>query len=245
MSVYSTPEQLANMRDILSNFVRMPFSQGNIPGSLVESVFAHVRGGSVLNTYDFVDVVHADLRCGWQVKSTKETTPVTWKRAKIENSAELIRKSYQSTDDLQALGDTIINFCNEHAHASMEKYGLNEIGYARLIIHKDRRVTYFERLLCSQDDPLVFNPRDFVWEWSEPKITRTKEQLPALHGTNIRSEEKWWAWHGRGENQLHFSGESVWWPPENSPNMVSFELPREEDRLSFEQLNELLRGSRT
>lgn len=245
MSVYSTPEQLANMRDILSNFVRMPFSQGNIPGSLVESVFAHVRGGSVLNTYDFVDVVHTASRCGWQVKSTKETTPVTWKRAKIENSAELIRKSYQSADDLQALGDTIINFCNEHARASMKKYDLNEIGYARLIIHKDRRVTYFERLLCSKDEPLVFNPRDFVWEWSEQKRTRTKEQLPALHGTNIRTEEKWWAWHGRGENQLHFSGESVWWPPDDSPNMFSFELPREEDRLSFERLNELLKGSRT
>ena len=243
MSVFSTPEQLANMRDILSNFVRMPFSQGNIPGALVESVFAHVHGGSVLGTYDFVDVVHPESSCGWQVKSTKSSTPVTWKRAKIENSAELIEKSAKSAKDLQGLGEAIINFCNEHARASMEKYKLNEIGYSRLIVHNNRRVTYFERLLCSRDKPLVFDPQDFVWKWSEPKKTKTKEQLPALHGTNVKTEEKWWAWHGRGENQLHFSGESVWWPDENSPHMFSFELPSDKDKLSFEQLNKLLKTS--
>ena len=239
MSIFSTPDQLANMRDILSNYVRMPFSQGNIPGALVESVFAHVRGALVLNTYDFVDVVQGELDCGWQVKSTKASTPVTWKRAKIENSAELIERSLKSTKALQALGDEIINFCNEHARASMENYNLDEIGYSRLIIHRDRRVTYFERLLCSRENPLVFDPQDFVWEWSEPKRTRTKEQLPALHGTNIRAEEKWWAWHGRGENQLHFSGESAWWPDADDPHKFSFELPSEEDKISFEQLNKL------
>ena len=243
MSVFSTPEQLANMRDTLTNSVRMPFSQGGIPGALVESVFAHVRGASVLNTYDFVDVVNTESHCGWQVKSTKASTPVTWKRAKIENSAQLIEQSTKSAEDLQALGDAIINFCNEHALASMEKYALNEIGYSRLIIHKNGRVTYFERLLCTKDKPLLFEPQNFVWQWSEPKKTRVKEQLPALHGTNIKTEEKWWAWHGRGENQLHFSGESLWWPDENSQHMFSFDLPLDEDKLSFEQLNELLKAS--
>lgn len=240
MSVFSTPEQLANMRDILSNFVRMPFSQGNIPGALVESAFAHVRAGSVLNTYDFVDVICPEAHCGWQVKSTKASTPVTWKRAKIPNSSEFIERSLKSPNDLQALGDAVIDFCNEHAQASMEKYDLSEIGYSRLIIHRNGRVTYFERLLCSKDNPLVFDPKDFVWEWSEPKRTRTKEQLPALHGTNIRTEEKWWAWHGRGENQLHFSGESAWWPDVSNPHRFSFELPSEEDKISFEQLSDLL-----
>ena len=159
MSVFSTPEQLANMRDTLSNFVRMPFSQGNIPGALVESVFAHVRGASVLNTYDFIDVVNTESRCGWHVKSTKASTPVTWKRAKIENSAQLIEQSTKSEEDMQALGDAIINFCNERALASMEKHALNEIGYSRLIVHKNGRVTYFERLLCSKDKPLLFEPQ--------------------------------------------------------------------------------------
>lgn len=228
------------MREILSNFVRMPFSQGNIPGALVELAFAHVRGGSVLATYDFVDVISPEARYGWQVKSTKASTPVTWKRAKIANSAELIARSYGSIHDLQVLGNAIIDFCNEHAQASIEKYDLSEIGYSRLIIHSDRRVTYFERLLCSRNNPLVFDPQDFVWEWSQPKRTRTKEQLPALHGTNIKTEEKWWAWHGLGENQLHFSGESAWWPDENDPHKFSFELPSEEDKISFEQLSELL-----
>lgn len=166
-----------------------------------------------------------------------------WKRAKIENSDQLIEQSTKSAEDMQVLGDAIINFCNEHALASMEKYALNEIGYSRLIIHKDGRVTYFERLLCSKDKPLLFEPQNFVWQWSEPKKTRVKEQLPALRGTNIKTEEKWWAWHGRGENQLHFSGASLWWPDENSQHMFSFNLPLDEDKLLFEQLNELLKAS--
>lgn len=94
-----------------------------------------------------------------------------------------------------------------------------------------------------KDKPLLFEPQNFVWQWSEPKKTRVKEQLPALRGTNIKTEEKWWAWHGRGENQLHFSGESLWWPDENSQHTFSFDLPTDEDKLSFEQLNELLKAS--
>ena len=236
MSIFSNVEQLDMMRQILVNYARLPFSQASIPGSLMESVLSHVRGGTVLNTYDFVDVICRDTRMGWQVKSTKEGTPVTWKRAKIPNAVELIESSKQSNDGLQKLGDTIIKFCNDHAQESMEKYKLDSIGYSRLIIHKTGQVSYFERLLCSRDTPNIFDPKDFSWQWSKPKATTKKEQLPALHGANRATGEKWWAWHGLGENQLHFSNESAWWPKSDSPNTFSFHLPSDERKISFNQL---------
>ena len=240
MSIFSNHEQLDVMRQILVNYARLPFSQANIPGSLMEFVLSHVRGGTVLNTYDFVDVIRRDAGIGWQVKSTKENTPVTWKRAKIPNAVELIESSKQSDSGLQTLGDTIIKFCNDHAQESMGKYELDSIGYSRLIIYKTGQVSYFERLLCSRDAPNIFDPADFSWQWSTPKTTIRKEQLPALHGTNRATGEKWWAWHGLGENQLHFSNESAWWPSADTPNAFSFHLPSDERKISFNQLIDVL-----
>lgn len=242
MSVFSTPSQLDEMRQMLVNYIRLPFAQDSIPGALMESALAHVRGGAVLNTYDFVDVISTDIRRGWQVKSTKAGTPVTWKRAKIPNAAELMGTSRQSDAGLQALGDAIIAFCNEHARASVEKYNLNEIGYSRLIVHKNRQVSYFERLLYSHEYPDIFDPKEFTWQWSTPKRTVAKEQLPALHGTNVKTGQKWWAWHGQGENQLHFSGEAAWWPTAGEPHTFSFQLPQPENKLSYNQFVALLQG---
>ena len=230
------------MRQMLANYVRLPFSKDSIPGALMEAILSHIHGGEVLNTYDFVDVIQHESRCGWQVKSTKAGTPVTWKRAKIPNALELIDASEKSDQGLQDLGDAIIEFCNEHAMASMQRYDLAEIGYSRLIVRKDGRVTYFERRLCSRSAPSVFDPAEFIWQWSAPKKTVKKEQLPALHGSHRQTGKKWWAWHGRGENQLHFSGESVWWPSENDPHAFSFQLPPDGDKLSFNQFMNLLQG---
>ena len=240
MSIFSTPEQLDEIRQILVNYAKLPFAQENIPGALMESVLSHVRGAHVLNTYDFVDVISPETGLGWQVKSTKAGTPVTWKRAKIPNAAELIELSKQSESGLQLLGNAIIEFCNDHASESLDKYNLSSIGYSRLIIHKTGNVTYFERLLCSRSNPDIFNPIEFSWEWSTPKTAVRKEQLPALRGTNRATGEKWWAWHGLGENQLHFSNESIWWPNENDPHVFSFHLPPTEEKLSFGQLVDVL-----
>ena len=206
---------------------------------------AHVRGASVLRTYDFVDVVKRDSRCGWQVKSTKATTPVTWKRAKIPNSVQLIAESRKSSDGTQALGDAIIAFCNAHAQHSLQHYDLDEIGYSRLIVHADGRVTYFERLLCTREKPIIFDPQDFEWRWSVAKKTVKKEQLPALHGTSKQDGRKWFAWHGLGENQLHFGGEGNWWPKEKSPHQVSFNLPTNDEKISVERFIELLASLQT
>ena len=51
-------------------------------GDRVKNANFQLRQGEVLGTYDFVDVIKRGSKCGWQVKSTKESTPVTWKRAK-------------------------------------------------------------------------------------------------------------------------------------------------------------------
>lgn len=70
---------------------------------------------------------------------------MTWQRAKIPNSPERIAAPQKSAGGLQELGDAILEICNRHIEESMERYGLGEIGYARLIIHKDGDVTYFEK----------------------------------------------------------------------------------------------------
>ena len=210
--IFSTTDQLARIAELLTGYLRLPFSGDSVPGALVESVISEVRAGEVLNTYDFVDVVNRQHKVGWQVKSTKAATPVTWKRAKIPNAARLIRQSREGEAGLQLLGDTIIDFCNAHVRASMTLYGLAEIGFARLIVHPDRLLTYFEKVLCSHQNPNIFTPDEFRWKWSPQRDKTRKEFLPALHGTHVASGNKWFAWHGLGENQLHFTGEKYWWP---------------------------------
>lgn len=241
-NVFSTPEQLKQIRNILTGYLKLPFSGESIPGALMENVIGDVRGGDVLNTYDFVDVINQGQRVGWQVKSTKASTPVTWKRAKIPNSQNLIAASRQRAEGLQALGNAIIDFCNHHAQESMTLYDLDEIGYARLIVHKDASLTYYERLLCSRAYPCIFNRDEYSWSWSTPKVTTKKEQLPALHGVHIPTGEKWFAWHGLGENQLHFSGEKAWWP-KTGENSIDFGFPA--NRLTQAELMNVLSGITT
>ena len=201
---------------------------------------ANVRSGEVLPTYDFVDVIKANEACGWQVKSTREATPVTWKRAKLPRASELIDASIDSDAACQELGDAIIDLCNEHAQRSLADYDLQEIGYARLILHDRGAVTYFEKSLCSVSKPNIFDPEDFSWSWSRPKTTVKKEQLPALHGTHRQTNKKWWAWHGQGENQLHFSGESTWWPSSSSRHSFSFDMPSADEQLTIDGLMSIL-----
>ena len=239
-AIFSTPQQLNLLADLLSKYIRLPFSANNIPGSVMEGALAHVRGGGALRTYDFVDVINTELGCGWQVKSTLAGTPVTWKRVKLPAVAALIATSHQSADGARALGDAIIEFCNQHAAASLQRYDLREIGYSRLIVHPTGSVTYYERLLCTRARPHVFKPGDFEWRWSTPKTTKKKEQLSALHGFHRPTASKWFAWHGLGENQLHFGGERHWWPKAGDLHAVTFPLPTPTDRIELEKFIELL-----
>ena len=128
MSIFSTPKQLARLQRVLFMCLRLPFSQGAIPGRVLEEVLAEVRSAKVLPTYDFVDVINTEEACGWQIKSTKAATPVTWKRAKLPNVAELIGASMESEAACQELGDAIIGLCNEHAQHSLTEYELEEIA---------------------------------------------------------------------------------------------------------------------
>lgn len=238
--IFSSPQQLTKLADVLSKYIRLPFSTDTIPGAVLEGALAFVRDGEVLNTYDFVDVVERDLGIGWQVKSTKATTPVTWKRAKIPNQKSLTELSFLSEQECQNLGNKIIEFCNEHAEASIKLYNLSEIGYSRLVIFESGKVLYFERLLCTRENPQKFNPADFEWHWSTPKKTVKKEQLPAFHAYHKESGKKWFAWHGLGENQLHFSGERNWWLSEDNLHAIAFDFPKLDKRLELEKFIELL-----
>lgn len=239
-SIFSTPEQLARIGLILSRYIRLPVSTDTIPGAFLESVLAHVRGGRVLPTYDYIDVYQPKERVGWSIKSTRSITPVTWKRAKIANKDSLIQASFQSSEALQILGDEIIDFCNAHARASLRSYDLDKIGYARLIVLPLGEVRYFERQLCSVEKPDIFELSDFSWRWSTQKVTSTKEQLRALHGIHKSTGKKWWAWHGLGENQLHFSGERFWWPAPGDPHAITFRFPTDDEKISFDRLVDML-----
>lgn len=238
-AIYSSKAQLQKIAKIIEQYSRLPVSDDAVPGAFLEAALAHVRKAKVKATYDYVDVIDKSSCVGWSVKSTKSATPMTWKRAKIPNKEQLIAASYKSDEDLQALGDAILSFCNKHARESIERYSLSAIGYARLIVHKDRRVTYFERLLCNAERPAIFDPADFQWNWSTEKAASKKEQKSALHGWHKPSGKRWWAWHGLGENQLHFTGEKEWWPSGND-HAITFSLPAPASKLSFEQLIELL-----
>lgn len=241
--MFSTPEQLSKIGLILSRYIRLPVSTDTIPGAFMEAVLAHVRDGRVLPTYDYIDVHQPKERVGWSIKSTRSVTPVTWKRAKIANKEAMIQASFKSDAGVQALGNEIIEFCNAHARASLRAYDLDEIGYARLIVFPAGEIRYFERQLCSRSQPDIFDTSDFEWRWSTQKITSGKEQLRSLHGIHKPTKKKWWAWHGLGENQLHFSGERCWWPPAGDPHAITFRFPTEAEKISFDRLVDMLESA--
>lgn len=239
-TLFSTSKQLSEIASALRCHMRLPLSPKTIPGAMLESLIAHVRKAEVLATYDFADVIHRTNRLGWQVKSTKAETPVTWKRVKIPNKDALVAGSKKSAAGLQTLGDAIIEFCNEHAKKSFAAYPIDSIGYCRVILYPDNRATYFERLLCTRENPQVFVSSDFAWRWTQQKKTKGKEQQPALHGIHLESKRKWFAAHILGENQLHFAGESAWWPEPDSPHAITFDLPAPSEKLSLAELRTLL-----
>jgi len=110
---------------LLNSFIKLPFVSDAVPGRIMEEIIANVYSARILNTYDYVDVV-VDNSHGWQVKSTKDSTPLTWKRAKIEGKQGLIDESVKSTDGAAALGKAIIDFCNQHAIESLDRYKLKK-----------------------------------------------------------------------------------------------------------------------
>ena len=241
-ALFSSKEELKKIKSILTSLLRLPLTDESIPGEIMERVFSHVRGASVLKKYDFVDVVDRDRRIGWQVKSTLSSTPVTWIRCKIPDKENLIIESQRSEEGMARLGRAILGYCNDHIlQSGFEKYDLEHIGYIRLIVTPGRGIRYFERHLCSAERPVLFNPDDYVWRWSKQKETKGKEQLPALHGYRMigGKEVKYWAWHGRGENQLHFAGESAWWPATDGLHQMSFEFPAS-GKLDFDGLIRVL-----
>jgi hypothetical protein len=238
-AIFSSGSEMEMIARIIQLYTRLPVSAEVIPGAFLEAALAHVKKAEVLSTYDYIDVRHVKKRVGWSIKSTKHDTPITWMRAKIENKQALIAESRGSPQALQSLGDSLIKLCNDRALKSITKYTLDEIGYARLVLFPERKARYFERPLCTRESPNIFDPAEFTWTWSVEKKTKGKEQLSALHGQHRGTGERWWAWHGLGENQLHFTGERYWWP-KSDDHAISFDLPPAEKKLSFEALLEIL-----
>ncbi len=233
--------------DQIASYFRLPFAAKSLPGWFAEAVVAEHYRGRVLSTRDFVDVISGDggdngKRIGWQVKSTMTSTTVTWKRVKIEGSAELIQES-DDRGDTQTLGNLVIEACNLHAQESLKKHELRKIRYAR-IIAAPGQVTYFERDLIDENRPVFFDPSEFEWEWSEGQDMSGKERLKALHGYRISKDEreKWFAWHGRGENQLHFMGEKCWWPGYDRDTR-GVTVPKYGKKRSWTELNSWLRDT--
>lgn len=196
MTIFSNKQELEKIRDVLTSYIRLPFSDDTIPGAIMEGVIAHVRAGAVLKNYHFIDVSKPSEKVGWQVKATKADTPLTWKRAKIPSANLHVKNSHESAKGRQALGNAIIDFCNKHAQESLSYYNLDAIGYSRLVIFDNKEVLYFEKELCNRKNTKIFQEDDFEWHWSKPKETTKKEQLPAFHGTQKSTGQKWWAWHG-------------------------------------------------
>ncbi len=117
----------------------LPFSSGRIPGTYAENIIAEHYNGEQLHTYDFVDVVSNSMSVGWQVKSSRYSTPVTWKRAKISDSAQLIFASDKGDQAaLERLGKLVLKSCNDHIERSLNDYNLKEIRYARILL-KDNK----------------------------------------------------------------------------------------------------------
>lgn len=197
------------------SYLCMPFADVEIPGTVMERVIELSNPGSkILKTYDFVDVCSRGDK-GWQVKATKIITPITWKRAKIPNKNQLIKDSQASKEGCQLLGDAIVDFCNASAHTSFKEYSLKEIYYSRLIVDsKAKEWRYFERLIATKESPDIFDKTDLTWAWNEKRSNTKKELLPAFVGRSKSMDIKYFAWHGMGENQLHFTGENCWHPTE-------------------------------
>lgn len=227
-----------NIAEKTALYLCLPFASDNVPGSYAEDIIANHYGGEKLNNYDFADVISKDMGIGWQVKSTKAETTVTWKRAKVEDSAEWIELSDQGDDDAtQMLGNLVLELCNNHARKSLAKYGLSEIRYARIVLD-DKRLIYFEKKLIDNKNDQLFDPGSITWRWSTPRKLESKEQLSALHG--FSGQDKWFAWHGRGENQLHFTGERLWWP-ENDIELEYSAIDVRDHKVSWEELFSWLR----
>jgi len=183
-------------------------------GFELEDIVAHVRGGKTTKNRDFADVVLTVT--GFQIKSGFDTTPITWKRIRITHGIRLIQESHLDASICQQIGDSVIAACNAHVAHSFEKYGLEEIGYGRLIFYGNSTAVYFERPLCTRKAMMLFAPADFRWEWGKR----------ALHGLHRDTGETWFRWNGDdSDNQLHFAGERRWWPADNDPHCIRFDLP--------------------
>ncbi len=69
--IFSSPEQITKLADVLSKYIRLPSSTDTIPGAVLEGALAFVRDSKVLKTYDFVDFTCQPIPKSFLTTSTK------------------------------------------------------------------------------------------------------------------------------------------------------------------------------
>lgn len=230
--VFSNKKELKEISELVQGYFKLPISEDTIQGDFFEKIIAEARNAKRLNTYEFIDVVDEKNKVAWQVKSTKEKTPLTWKRVKLKDSKKLIEESFQSFEKTQELGELIINFCNLNAKESIDKYNLKEIGFSRIISNLDGTLSYYEKILCTKENPIIFNKDNYIWKWSEQKTNGKKEMLKSLQGFDKITGLKMFSWHGQGENQLHFVGDK-YWLKENIDKVMTIKKPNDKRSMDF------------
>ena len=261
MDSFSTPEQLERIKQTLCSYHMLPFSGTRIPGDVLEGVLAHVRGGDLLGKYDFVDVLQRSEGVGWQVKSTRHRSPLTWMRADFRRRSELVAEADAERDEgrkrelVQALGDSVIEYANASIRDSFTKYGLQQVMFCHLVLMPENRAMYYEKLLAVEGEEELFRATDFMLSWREPRPGRANrnadpddpgaaEQLPSLRGRHVPTDQDWFAWYGRKGGQLHFLlEEKIWWPPESGAHRIDFDLPAERFKMdeAMDMLDEAVR----
>lgn len=201
----------------LTTYTRIPFIEENaIPGNIMENAVSIARNGTQLPCYGFIDVINDNI--GWQVKSSRKKSPLTWGQVKAPSNL------LQSKDAI-ALGNHLINSINESSIAAMEKFNLETIGYARLIVYPNNHAVYFEKELSNRTNPIIFNPKTYLWSWSNCTRKSNKETKPSLVGINTITGMREFSWHCLSGSQLHFDAEYQWWP--------KIKIPKSEDDVIF------------
>ena len=219
MGIYSSKEELEKIANAIIKYFNAPFSRENVPGPVLEEIIEECKGWPALGGIDFVDNLSPNGNCGVQCKSgsTRRWSleknkwlfrQRPWGRITIPLSKRiLIDESYINPILLQELGDSVIDTFNDKIKFSIEKYNLDEIGYIGLVFNPNSTFQYYERSICLRNNPILFDKKDFRWEWSIPK---KETDSPVLKGINIKTNQVWVRWKAHGDTQLDFMGAEFW-----------------------------------
>jgi len=209
---FSTPTQLENIVTGVKRYYTSPYALEFISGKVFEIIVADAHNTKPTNTQDFADVICGDYAV--QCKAGRDNKDMIWKRISLPD--ELVRESLHSDSISNDLGKLLLDRVNARASDSLAKYNVTKLAYSRLITHKNKLFTYFEKSL---NNP-IFDRDMFQWKWSTPQKRKDK---PALHG--FWRSVLVFSWQGLSGEQFRFNAEHLWWPKEDQ--RITFSIPHE------------------